>query len=151
MNMNEVSFSISIPTDSEGFITLQCPFCNDKFKLKASDFEREDIFELFCPYCGLKDEASSYIKDEVKEQAQVLAVNYAKSHIHKLFQNFEKTSRGNKSVSFKAGKIPKMEDEKVLFESEGFERIDLKCCDISVKTNFLNQEFGVYCPCCGVK
>ena len=63
--MSEVTFKIDVSTDDDGFLTIQCPFCSDRFKLTAQDFEREDIIDLFCPYCGLKDEPDSFITEEV--------------------------------------------------------------------------------------
>lgn len=94
--MSDVVLSINIPTDNDGFITLQCSFCSDRFKLTASDFEREDIIDIFCPYCGFPNEPSTFLTDEVIEQAKVIASNYAKSMINKSLKDLEKKSQGNK-------------------------------------------------------
>ncbi|VEP16116.1 conserved hypothetical protein [Hyella patelloides LEGE 07179] len=149
--MSEVTFKIDVPTDDDGFLTLQCPFCSERFKLTVQDFEREDIIDLFCPYCGLKDEPSSFITDEIIEQAHILALNYAKSQINKSIKGLEQSSRGNKNISFKAGKPLEMEGDKVLFEKEQLELITLKCCELETKAKSIVKEIGVYCPCCGVK
>lgn len=149
--MSEATFKIDVPTDDDGFLTLQCPFCSDQFKLTAQDFEREDIIDLFCPYCGLKDELSSFITDEVIEQAQILALNYVKSQMNKSIKGLENSSKGNKYISFKAGQPFKMEEDKVLFEKEELEKITLNCCNFETKAKLIIKEIGVYCPCCGVK
>jgi uncharacterized Zn-finger protein len=147
--MSEVVFSISIPSDDDGFITLQCPFCNDRFKLSVEDVEREDIIEIFCPYCGLQNKPSSFLTDEVVEQAQRIAKNYAKSLLNQFSKDLEKKFKSSKHISVKAGKPLEMENDKVLFEREELELTQLECCQSTVKVSALAKQVGVYCPFCG--
>ncbi|WP_445172487.1 hypothetical protein [Microcoleus sp.] len=149
--MADVSFQITVPSDNDGFITLQCPFCDDRFKLTVEDFQREDIIEIFCPYCGLRHQHSQFLRDEVIEQAQIIASNYAKSLLNQWVKDLERSTKRNKFVNFKAGKLPKLETEKILFEQEELETTTLVCCLVTVKTRPLNKVIGVYCPCCGVR
>jgi uncharacterized Zn-finger protein len=149
--MSEVTFKITVPSDNDGFVTLQCPFCEDRFKLTVADFEREDIIEIFCPYCGLRHEHNQFLTDEVLEQAQIIATNYAKSVINQSAKDLERSFTSNKHIKFKAGKPLKMDAEKTLFEKEELETYTLNCCQITVKTRPLHQVIGVYCPCCGVR
>lgn len=149
--MADVSFQITIPSDNDGFITLQCPFCDDRFKLTVEEFQREDIIEIFCPYCGLRHQHSEFLRDEVIEQAQIIAGNYAKSLLNQWMKDLERSTARNKFVKIKAGKLPKIEAEKILFEQEELEITTLVCCQVTVKTRPLNKVIGVYCPCCGVK
>ncbi|MEG4911629.1 hypothetical protein [Microcoleus sp. B7-D4] len=149
--MADVAFQIKVPSDNDGFITLQCPFCDDRFKLTVEDFQREDIIEIFCPYCGLRDQHNQFLRDEVIEQAQIIASNYAKSLLNQWVKDLEKSTKRNKFVNFKAGKLPKLEAEKILFEQEELEITTLVCCQVTVKTRPLNKVIGVYCPCCGVR
>jgi uncharacterized Zn-finger protein len=149
--MADVAFQITVPSDNDGFITLQCPFCDDRFKLTVEDFQREDILEIFCPYCGLRHQHSQFLRDEVIEQAQIIAGNYAKSLLNQWMKDLEKSTKRNKFINLKAGKSPKIEAVKILFEQEELETTALACCQVTVKTRPLNKVIGVYCPCCGVK
>jgi uncharacterized Zn-finger protein len=149
--MADVSFKITVPSDNDGFITLQCPFCDDRFKLTVEDFQREDILEIFCPYCGLRHQHNHFLRDEVIEQAKIIASNYAKSLLNQWVKNLEKSTKRNKFVNLKAGKLPKLEAEKILFEQEELEITTLFCCQVTVKTRPLNKVIGVYCPSCGVR
>ncbi len=149
--MSDTVFKITVPSDNDGFITLQCPFCDDRFKLTVADFEREDIIEICCPYCGLRHQHNHFLTDEVIEQANIIVANYAKSIINKWAKDSERRFRSNKHIKFKAGKPLKMDKEKTLFEKEELETYNLKCCQITVKTRPLSQVIGVYCPCCGVR
>ena len=149
--MADVSFKITVPSDNDGFITLQCPFCDDRFKLTVEDFQREDILEIFCPYCGLRHQHNHFLRDEVIEQAQIIASNYAKSLLNQWVKDLESSTKRNKFVTLKAGKLPKLEAEKILFEQEELETTTLVCCQVTVKARPLNKVIGVYCPCCGVR
>jgi len=149
--MANVSFQITVPSDNDGFITFQCPFCDERFKLTTEDFQREDILEIFCPYCGLRHQHSNFLRDEVIEQAKIIASNYAKSLLNQWVKDLEKSTKRNKFVKFKVGKSQKIEAEQILFEQEELEITTLACCQVTVKTRPLNKVIGVYCPCCGVK
>lgn len=148
---HDTTFSIEIPSDSDGFITLQCPYCNDRFKLTVSFIQQETTIELFCPYCGLRHDISYFLRDEVKQQAQIIAKNLAIDLLNQSFKQLERTSRNSKGFSFKVEKPLKKEEEMLLYEQKELEQFSLKCCDVDVKVNSLCYEIGVYCPCCGVK
>jgi uncharacterized Zn-finger protein len=145
-----VDFSISIPSDDDGFISRQCPHCGYQFKMTIMDIENEEILELFCPYCGLPSDVSETHPDEVIEQAYIMATNYAYSKIDDIFKGLENKS-SNKLFEFKRGASLPQEDQKVLFEKEEMELFDLKCCDKKIKANDSIAVSGIYCPFCGVK
>ena len=50
-----IKMSFEIQSDSDGYVTFQCPFCHNKFKILASETQNDNQFysELFCPYCVL--------------------------------------------------------------------------------------------------
>lgn len=149
--MSEINFGINVPSDNDGFITLQCPFCDDRFKLTVVDFEREDIIEIFCSYCGLRHEHSHFLTDEVIEQAHIVAGNYLKSQVNKWAKDLERSSRSNKYIELKASTPLKEDEEKTLFEKEELETYNLSCCKVTIKTAPINKIIGAYCPCCGVR
>lgn len=47
------TFEISIKSDNDGFILLQCSLCGEFFKLLASDLNDDSTLNIWCPYCGL--------------------------------------------------------------------------------------------------
>lgn len=149
--MSEIVFKINIPSDNDGFVTLQCYFCSGRFKLTTEDFQSDDVIYTFCPYCGLQNEGNELLTDEVLEQVHIIAQNYMNSIINEFADGLEKSCRGNKHISFKRGKKLEMEDDKVLFEREEMEIVQPTCCRRSVKTNPLEASLGIYCPFCGVK
>ena len=46
-------FEISVKSDEDGFISLQCRLCGEFFKLLANDLNDEANINIWCPYCGL--------------------------------------------------------------------------------------------------
>ena len=133
--MSETIINISVPTDNDGFITLQCPFCGDKFKLRAEEIEADELTHIFCPYCGLQDESSHFWTDEVMEQAKIAAVK-------SIINDGGKFLKGSR-------KPLKMEDDKILFETEDLEVAEVTCCQSMIKVRPLAKSVGIYCPFCG--
>jgi len=146
-----VTFSINIPSDDDGFVSRECPHCDDRFKMTTVDIESEELLDLFCPYCGLPSSVSETHPSEVLEQAHILAENYAASIINDAFKDLERTFSGSKHLKFKRGQPLPIKDDKVLFEKEEMAAIELTCCTKVVKVNDLSAATGIYCPFCGVK
>ena len=71
MTDDEVSFGMTIPLDSDGFLRRECPTCEREFKWRPSDADAEERNELadtayFCPYCGVQAPGDAWLT-----QAQV--------------------------------------------------------------------------------
>lgn len=143
-----MQMKINIPTDSEGYYSLECPHCKERFKALAGDINAEDILELFCPSCGLVGNSSSFFPKDVIEHAESLVLNFMQQEI---FKSFKQTSRKVKGsgVTIKTKK-PKEEAPKLLTEDEDLEIVDLFCCDKTIKVNLNHKVSNVYCPFCGV-
>jgi redox-regulated HSP33 family molecular chaperone len=44
--MSYKTFEISIPADEDGYVTFQCPYCNQRFKLNASEIQDSDGVDI---------------------------------------------------------------------------------------------------------
>ena len=74
VNMSEdVTFNISIPSDSDGFVLLQCSLCGEFFKMTPTDFEDDSQLHIWCPNCGLNPD--SLITEEVFDIAMKIAIS----------------------------------------------------------------------------
>jgi uncharacterized Zn-finger protein len=146
-----MTFSISIPSDDDGFVSRECPHCGDRFKITTTDLQSEDLLDLFCPYCGLPSSVNETHPSEVFEQAHIISENYVASMVNDAMKDLERSLSGSKHLKFKRGKPLPTEDEKILFEKEELAAIDLTCCAKVIKINDLSAVTGVYCPFCGVK
>ncbi len=66
--MTKRTFTIQIPTDTDGLVGRQCTKedCRKYFKVKpGTDISKPT--QAFCPYCGHADEPSDFVTEEQKE------------------------------------------------------------------------------------
>lgn len=141
----------SIPADSDGCVNFQCPYCDNTFKLDASECQEDDVMELFCPFCGLADEPSAFLNGEIVQLAMDKAENLLIDMLNGFGKDFEKSFRGNALVKVKTTKIEN-KGEKEVFEVDSEEVIvELPCCNRHLKVKYSAKESGVICPYCGVR
>lgn len=145
---NEIKFEISIPTDEDGFILLQCSLCGNLFKISASDYKADDVYELWCPACGLKSE--NYLTEEVLDLASKMAKNKVQDIIHEHLKQIERKTKG-KFVSFEVTYKPYHEYENPLVSVvDELEVISYSCCQRQIKVSPILKLTGSFCTFCGV-
>lgn len=147
--MSDIITSITIPTDDDGYVLMQCPKCREYFKLTISDIEAEDLFEVCCPYCGLTSE--NYFTEDVRELAFTKVENYA---MDKIYEEMRKTARNlnGKIFSFTVGSKPKAKPETPI--GIGIDTLVIQtynCCNKSAKITPSSKITGSYCPFCKVR
>lgn len=146
---DDISFEITIPSDDDGYILLQCERCGEYFKITAADTRDDKLLDIYCPCCGLVSE--NYITEDVAKLAQSIAQNYAMDLIYNAFKDLERKTKKD-IIRFKAGKKPRHEDENPI--RSGIEALDItefSCCNRTAKIKPLLKMTGCFCPFCGVK
>ena len=147
--MMEHSIEVPIPTDSDGFVLLKCPLCGEHFKLRPSDYEREDVLQIWCPSCGLISE--SYLTDDVIELAITKLQNTVMDSLHKDIKKLERNTK-HKNVQFKAGRKPRqVKEDPIMYSIDNMETVYYPCCKKEAKVDSLYKSIGSYCPFCGVR
>jgi uncharacterized Zn-finger protein len=146
--MDKANFKISIPTDVDGYVELQCPFCRDTFRIDSGDILSNDLFSVYCPYCGLTDQFDNFATDEIKEVAQQAIINHANQLINESLKKLEKSSKGVFKINSKLASKP---IKNLYIKNHDVKLLTLSCCDrhLKVSLNSVNDE--VYCPFCGNK
>ena len=146
---DEIHMEISIPTDDDGYVLLQCEHCGSYFKATPSDIEDDGVLEIFCPSCGLVSE--NYATEDVIELALAMAENVAMDMVYDTLKKMERQFR-NSPISFKMNKRPKYEAENPIRSGIGaLEIATFPCCKRTAKVKPLLKMTGCYCPFCGVK
>ena len=146
---DEIHMEISIPTDDDGYVLLQCEHCGSYFKATPSDIEDDGVLEIFCPSCGLVSE--NYATEDVIELALAMAENVAMDMVYDTLKKMERQFR-NSPISFKMNKRPKHEAENPIRSGiEALEIATFPCCKRTAKVKPLLKMTGCYCPFCGVK
>ena len=147
---DEFHMTVSIPTDDEGYILLQCEHCGTFFKATPSDIEDDGVLHIFCPSCGLTSE--NYVTEDVIELAMRMIKNKVNDMIYNAFKDLEPHNKRNSIIKFKAGKRPEHETEDPIRSGiEALEIANFPCCRRTAKIKPLLKMTGAYCPFCGVK
>ena len=145
---DDFSFTIEIPCDEDGFVLMQCPQCGEFFKLRPTDYESDDVLEVSCPACGIASE--NYLTEDAIELAMVVAKNRVFEALHGEMKKLERKTKG-KTVSFKAGRPPRPDDEPVLQPSiDALAITTCRHCGKQSKTSRLLSMSMFICPLCGV-
>lgn len=146
--MDDFTLTIEIPPDSDGFIPMECPLCEERFGLHNEDIEDDEVLEIRCPHCGIASE--SYVTPEIIELAQARLTNMALGLIHDEMKKLERTTKG-KAIEIKAGKKPRDEAEPPLVaEVNTLQAVRCENCGRTVKVSPLLALSVFTCPCCGV-
>lgn len=147
---DEISVSVSLPLDSDGFVRRQCSKCEREFEwLHSSTDESEPVDQYFCPLCGKASNTDSWDTSAQAEQAYAAAIQEIGEGIQRAFED---AIRGSKFVVFKSdssfsldadGPEPLEEpDDMVIVEPPCHPVERLKVPDDSTER--------VYCLVCGV-
>lgn len=147
--MGNISFSISIPLDNDGYTELECDFCKTRFMITGDDYENRDMPFFFCPVCGLPNDLSTFYCPEVLEKAHQMAAEWAMKEINRTLGKSIKSI--NKSGFVKMDlKMPKREPEKELFMPvDDYVIHKTPCCQMYIKIREIDEQIGAYCPICG--
>lgn len=148
--MDEDIIKFQIPVDDDGYLTLQCPFCGEFFKISGEVAESEDYYQLYCPYCGLQSEPNDFFTKDVLQHVEGILENYMAQMINTFADDFEKSFSSSSFLKFEDGEKITTNEPKVLFEENNMDLISFQCCDKNIKVFYKNQG-KLYCPFCGVK
>lgn len=149
--MSSENLEIKIEGDSEGYVTLECPYCESEFKLNAGELQDEDniIIELNCPYCGLSKEVNDFYTKEVIEQVELIVQNYMYEQLNSMFGNMKKNISKNNFINVDFRPLKKV-SLKELQEKDTVETI-FKCtnCGNHEKVLYCSGASKVFCAYCG--
>lgn len=146
--MDDLTLTIEIPPDSDGFIPMECPLCEERFGLRIEDIEDDEVLEVRCPHCGIASD--SYVTPNIIELAQTKLSIMALNLIHNEMKKLERATKG-KAIEVKAGKKPQEEAEAPLVtDVNTMQEIRCENCGRTVKVTPLLALSVFICPCCGV-
>jgi hypothetical protein len=133
---------VSFPTDTDGFLSQECPSCEQRFKVRFGEGSEEPI--SFCPYCGHKGRDCWYTKEQVAYIKAVAANRVLGPELKKLESEMKRASGGLLKIDIKtdlprAGSPPMETDEPL-------EILRFPCCNETVK---LTRHERHYCIICG--
>jgi len=141
-----------IQSDNEGYITFSCPYCHSDFKLQSKELqsEKSSLTELFCPYCGLVKEKSSFYSDELIQNSFTLLKNYMIDACNESISAAARSINHNNSAIKMTYRPLDKESVKEIKENDTPEvAFECKSCGHHVKALYCSGTSKIFCPYCG--
>ena len=154
MNEDEVSLSMSLPLDSDGFLRRECPTCEREFKWLPSDEEEAEPVQpqdggYFCPYCGVQA-SDGWL---TKAQAELAGNLIAREAIGPLMDDFkrdiEKHNRRSKGLLSMSVEYQPPEEMNPLTEDDDMMRVDFLCHPTEPLKILEDSTKSPHCLICG--
>lgn len=148
--MSDIEVKLTVPSDDEGYIKMQCPYCHNYFKIRANEYDNKEkpIEELHCPYCSLIKQKQSFLTRELMEHGKALLENKIKEIINK---EMRKACKNNSVDGLKMTYTPYEENyvPELTDKEEGEYKVKCKYCECSYKIYDLAENTITNCPYCG--
>lgn len=133
----EISFS----TDADGFLSQECPSCEQRFKVIFGEGSEEPV--SYCPYCGHNEQNCWFTQTQVDYMQLVTADIALAPELKKFGGQLKRMSKGFLKTSMKSN-LPKPSPAPV----ETDDRLDilrLPCCNETVKVTRHERHFCIIC------
>ena len=135
---------VSLPTDSDGFLSQECPFCEQRFKVLFGQGSQEPVSH--CPYCGHNGQQGWLTKAQQDYVTAVATDVVVAPELKKLERAFKGGSEGLFTINMEHD-LPKPSHSPV--ETDGsFDILHFPCCKETIKVNRQQQH---YCIICGME
>lgn len=137
--------NVLLNTDSEGFISRECPTCSKRFKVKYTEEETGKVLS-FCPYCGHEGRDCWWTQEQADYITALVSAKLVLPELEKSAQAMERATRGG-PIQFKA-KVQSVAVPPAPIESdEPWPTKYFACCDEPVKHDATTDR--VRCSICG--
>ena len=132
---------MSFPTDTDGFLSQECPSCRQRFKAVFGEGSEEPI--SYCPYCGYNGNDCWYTQDQV-EHIQAAAANVAIApDLKEKERQLKQASNGFLKIDMKSDfqkpSPPPLEVDDLL------DIIKFSCCNETIKVTRHEKHFCIIC------
>ena len=151
-----MSFSMSLPLDSDGFLGRECPTCEREFKSLYAEDEQEATPApdggYYCPYCAVQAPPDAWwTKDQAEQATRIVAKEGLPQILEQFHQGMERATRGSKNVTYKRGSgeidVPEPRDD--LSETNDMKRVDFSCHPADPVKVLDEWDRDVHCLICG--
>ena len=132
---------INLPTDADGYLSQECPSCEQRFKVLFGEGSEEPV--SFCPYCGHNGHNCWYTTGQVEYINTVAANVMLRPELMKLEEEVKKAASGLLKIDMRTEMpevgSPPMETDEVM------EILRFSCCNETVKLTRYDRHFCIIC------
>ena len=132
---------VSFSTDADGFLSQECPSCQQRFKVIFGEGSQEPISH--CPYCGYKGQ-QCWLTQEQSDHVEAVATDIVIGpELKKLEREIGGLSKELFTINMESN-LPKPSQPPV--ETDVFfDILHLPCCKETIKVNRQQQHFCIIC------
>jgi hypothetical protein len=132
---------VSFPTDADGFLSQECPSCEQRFKVLFG--QGSDAPISYCPYCGYNGQQCWHTQEQVDYMKSVAANVLIAPELKKLERQLKGASKGllriEMTSTMRSPSPPPMETDDPL------DVLHFPCCDETIKATRHNRHFCITC------
>jgi len=145
---------VSFPLDSDGFIRRECPHCEREFKwhhgpANAEAEQQPHADTYYCPFCGEPAGPDSWWTQAQLELLANAQERLIDQRLGDMFKALERSTRRNKHITFKAGRINSPDVADPLIEPDDMTMVASPCHPWE-PTKVPEDHVGpMYCLVCG--
>lgn len=135
---------MNFPTDTDGFLSQECPSCEQQFKVIFGQGSEEPI--SYCPYCGYNGEDCWYTQPQLEHIQSVVFSTVLAPELKKLDRQVKGMSKGFLKIDMKSN-LPT--PSVVPIDTDDlFEIFHFPCCGETVKAA---RGDNLFCIICGTE
>lgn len=129
---DEVTVSLSLPLDEDGFVRRECPTCEREFKCTAAPEGEEGTPApeggYFCPYCAVQAPPNAWwTKAQLEAAKAAMYQEVVAPELEKFKRNIEGMNRQGGFLSMSVSIEGDDQDEPPLTEINDMTRVDFAC------------------------
>jgi len=132
---------ITLPTDIDGFLSQQCPTCEQSFRVIFGEGSDEPI--AFCPYCGFEGQNCWLTTEQERHIQDIVANTILKPELKKMESQLKQASGGLMKIEAKSN--IKEASSPPIDADEPLELIDFPCCNETIKVERNDKLFCIIC------
>lgn len=139
-----MEMSVSVKTDSDGFVSQQCPACKRRFKVKFGEGSSRPVG--FCPYCGHADKG--WWTDEQRAYCVSVATErVVRPMLDDFTRGINRLNRPGDLIRMSASVEHPPSAPEPVESSEPMPMATFRCCDECVKHD--GSAGKLHCIICG--
>lgn len=132
---------VMFPTDADGFLSQECPSCEQQFKVVFDEGSDKPI--SFCPYCGYNGQDCWHTQGQI-DYIQAIATNVILApELKKLERQLKGMTKGVLKVDMKTD-LPKPPSAP-MESDDPLSILRFPCCNETIKVVLHHQHFCVIC------
>lgn len=156
MSDDEISLSMSVPLDSDGFLRRECPTCEREFKwLPSSGDDDAEVTPTpdggyFCPYCAIQAPDGQWFTQAQIELAQnMVATQVVGPMLDDFSRDLNRVGRRSGGLLSVSATYDAPDEMEPLTEADDMKRVDFRCHPGEPVKVLDGWDEPVYCLICG--